>query len=168
MIRPTGVSHVAMITADLDRYRAFYEDVVGLETLFVMGASDEIGRHAIFMTGTSVIHVFELAGYDPTAQGIGSEMFARGRLDHLGYTVGDEAALDEVRQRLVAAGASDGEVVPQGPVLSVRFTDPDGLESEINCFNPHFDPTLVRPGDEVVDPGWHDKCRALLSAPAAV
>jgi catechol 2,3-dioxygenase-like lactoylglutathione lyase family enzyme len=29
---PVGVSHVAVVTADLDGFRAFYEDTIGLET----------------------------------------------------------------------------------------------------------------------------------------
>ena len=39
MIKPSGVSHVAMVTADLDRYRDFYEDIVGLDTALVLGAA---------------------------------------------------------------------------------------------------------------------------------
>ena len=136
MIKPTGVSHVAMVTADLHRYRAFYEDIIGLDTALVLAPSPDLGRHAIFFAGDAVLHVFEIAGYDPAAHGIGSTMFERGRLDHLGFTVPDETALGEVRDRLVAAGAASGDIRPLGPVLSVRYQDPDGFEGEINCFNP--------------------------------
>lgn len=168
MIRPTGINHIATVTPDLDRFRTFYEEAIGLETLLVMGGCEKIGRHAIVLAGNVVLHVFEVEGYDPLARGMGMEMFERGRIDHLGFTFPDEDALHEVRDRLVAAGAARGEVEHHGPTLSVRFADPDGLELEVNCFNPYFDPTQVRPGDEVVDPGWHEKARALLQgAPAA-
>ena len=54
-------------------------------------------------------------------------MFGRGRLDHFGFTVVDQAALRSVRDRLLAAGATSGDIRPLGPMLSVRFQDPDGL-----------------------------------------
>ena len=102
MIKPTGISHIAMVTADLDRYRDFYEGTIGLDTALVLGPGPDHGRHAIFFAGDSVLHVFEVDGYDPAAHGIGTTMFERGRLDHLGFTVADQAALAEVRDRLVA------------------------------------------------------------------
>jgi hypothetical protein len=40
----------------------------------------------------------------------------------------DEAAFFDVRDRLVAAGASHGVVTALGPYQSVPFRDPDGLE----------------------------------------
>ena len=39
-------------------------------------------------------------------------------------------------------------------MLSLRFVDPDGLEGEINCYNPEFDPSTLRDEDEVIDPDW--------------
>ena len=91
-------------------------------------------------------------------------MFGRGRIDHFGFTVVDQAALRRVRDRLLAAGATSGDIRPLGPMLSVRFQDPDGLEGEISCFNPEFDPTEIRPEDEVVDPNWVDRARRTLHA----
>ena len=43
---------------------------------------------------------------------------------------------DELRDRLTAEGASDGFVTDFGPVLSIFFTDPDGLEGEVCVPNP--------------------------------
>ena len=40
-------------------------------------------------------------------------------------------ALEEVRQRLMRLGASDGTVTDFGSSLSVFFRDPDGLEAEV-------------------------------------
>lgn len=166
MIKPTGVSHIAMITADLDRYRAFYDGVIGVDTAVVFGPGDDHGRHAIFFAGDAVLHVFEIHGYDPAAQGLGTNMFERGRLDHLGFTVPDEAALGELRDRLLAAGATDGEIRPLGPVLSIRYCDPDGFEGEINCYNPDFDPSAAADHADVVDPDWHERAQRVLQADA--
>jgi catechol 2,3-dioxygenase-like lactoylglutathione lyase family enzyme len=137
----TGFSHVAVNTADLTRFRRFYEGLLAVP----MGVTLRMEhppfmRHAIFhLDGPVVLHVFEVPGYDPQAEGIGSEFGRRGRIDHFGFQVSDERALREVADRLRAAGASDGEVRPLGPVLSVRATDPDGLELEVNCPNLDFD-----------------------------
>jgi catechol 2,3-dioxygenase-like lactoylglutathione lyase family enzyme len=133
-----GFSHVAVITPDLDRFRAFYEDVIGLRTAIVLRMSDPPAlRHAILsVNDASIVHVFEQPGYE----GNGSEMFGRGRIDHLGFLVGSYAELETLRDRLVAVGASAGEISPHGPVHTVDFRDPDGLEGEINAVNPAWDP----------------------------
>lgn len=163
---PCGVSHVAVITGDLDRFRAFYEDVIGLRTTVVFGAAPGHVREAVLVVGSGapMLQVFEITGYDPAAQGLSSAMFERGRLDHLGFTVPDRAALAAIRDRLLAADASSGDIRPLGPMLSLRFADPDGLQGEINCYNDAFDQTAVRDEDEIVDPDWVGQARAVLHA----
>ena len=90
---PCGVSHVAVVTGDLDGYRAFYEEVIGLETTLVLGAGRGHGRQAVLSAGEVMLHVFEVPGYDPTINGFSPAMFERGRLDHLGFTVADVGEL---------------------------------------------------------------------------
>ena len=60
----------------------------------------------------------------------------RGRLDHFGLQAVSKEAFDEIRQRLIDCGASDGFVTDFGPILSVFFRDPDGLEGEVAVANP--------------------------------
>jgi catechol 2,3-dioxygenase-like lactoylglutathione lyase family enzyme len=162
MSRPSGVSHIALVTADLEAFRTFYQDIVGLETTMVLGGGAGHTRQAVLMAGDAMLHVFEVADYDPIAHEPSTAMFERGRLDHLGFTVTDLAALTAVRDRLLAAGASSGDIRTLGPMFSVRFVDPDGLESEVNCFNPDFDPSTVRDEDEILDPNWLDRTRQAL------
>jgi catechol 2,3-dioxygenase-like lactoylglutathione lyase family enzyme len=140
---PVAIGHVAVITADLDRFRAFYEDVIGLRTAVVLRMPEPPGlRHAVLsVTDVSIVHVFERPGYDPVAEGVGTEIGLRGRLDHLAFHMASPADLEAVRARLVAVGASDGFVAPHGPVHSVRFHDPDGLEGEVTATNPSWDPS---------------------------
>ncbi|MFN8546352.1 MAG: VOC family protein, partial [Candidatus Binatia bacterium] len=53
-----------------------------------------------------------------------------------------------------------------GPMLSVRFHDPEGLEGEINCLDPTYRPSTMRPEDEIVDPNWFERTtRALRPDP---
>ena len=91
-------------------------------------------------------------------------MFERGRLDHIGFAVADEAALIALRDRLLAVGASSGSIRHLGPMLSVRFHDPDGLEGEINCLDPSYDPSTLRDEDEIVDPAWLERTKRVLTA----
>jgi hypothetical protein len=51
---------------------------------------------------------------------------ARGCLDPLALSVPDQAFLYEVRDRLVHAGVSGGEITDFGVALSLDFSDPDG------------------------------------------
>ena len=64
----------------------------------------------------------------PSAQ---TPMFGRGRLDHFGLNASSREALEDVRQRLMRLGASDGNLNDFGSSLSVFFRDPDGLEAEV-------------------------------------
>jgi catechol 2,3-dioxygenase-like lactoylglutathione lyase family enzyme len=162
MNTPTGFSHVAVVTGDLDGFRTFYEDTIGLETTMVFGGGAGHSRQAVLMAGDGVLHVFEVADYDASGHGPSAAMFERGRLDHLGFTVPDLAALTAIRDRLLAVGASSGDIHLLGPMLSLRFVDPDGLESEINCVNPDFDPSAMRDEDEVVDPHWLERITRVL------
>lgn len=164
---PCGISHVAVVTGDLDGYRAFYEEIIGLETTLVLGAGPGHGRQAVLVAGEVLLQVFEVPGYDPTVDGFGPPMFHRGRLDHLGFTVADLAALSIMRDRLVAADASSGVIRRVGPMLSVRFHDPDESEGEVNCLDPAYDPATLRDEDDVVNPLWFARMAAMLHADPA-
>lgn len=156
---PTGASHIALMTPDLDRYRTFYEEVVGVQTLIVM--SGDHGRHALLAAGSLILHVFEMPRVDPSAFG---GPFGRGRLDHFGFTLPDIESFQACTARLVAAGVSISEVTSFGAVLSVSFVDVDGCDGELNCLDPDFDPT-PGPGDLLVDPDWYARVVALMTTP---
>ncbi len=152
----TAVGQIAINTSDLDRFRTFYEGLLGLpHVISLRMVQPPHLRYGVFAVGAdSAMLVYEVPGYDPVADGIGVEMGRRGRIDHFALRV-DEAAFLEVRDRLVAAGASNGVVTALGPYQSVSFRDPDGLEGNIICPNPSFDPTQV--DDELIEcsnPQW--------------
>ncbi len=160
---PCGVSHIAVVTGDLDGYGTFSEDVIGLETTLVLGAGPGHRRQAVLAAGGGhALHVFELPGYNPTVHGFGPTMFERGRLDHLGFTVTTVAALTTLRDRLLAVDASSGAIRRVGPTLSVRFHDPDDSEGEVNCLDPSYDPstlaTRTTSSIRCGSPGWRPSC----------
>lgn len=161
-----AVGHIAVNTSDLARFRTFYEGLLGLPHVITLRESQPphlqygvfaIGRDLARQAYDTVIIAYEVPGYDPDADGFGTEMGRRGRIDHFALGVADEAALLEVRDRLVAAGAADGDVLAMGPYLSAHFRDPDGLAGQITCPNPRFDPSRV--DDELIEcsgPQWTD------------
>ena len=123
-----GVNHVAVLTADLDRFVDFYTEVFDLEVVFT--ETTPAFRHAIVRTGpTSWLHPAEVNGND---HGVASPaMFDRGHLDHLALTAASPATFHTVRDRLVARGATDGTIEDLGAFHSVWFDDPDGMRVEL-------------------------------------
>jgi catechol 2,3-dioxygenase-like lactoylglutathione lyase family enzyme len=123
------------MTADLDRYLAFYEDIFGAEVLAITDAQGDHPRMAVVhMGGSGALNVFEV----PAESIIGdrTQMGGRGPIDHFAIAVESEEKLEEIRDRLVAVGASPGEITRFGPaLLSVFFRDPDGAELEVAYLN---------------------------------
>jgi catechol 2,3-dioxygenase-like lactoylglutathione lyase family enzyme len=123
-----GFNHVALVTADLDRLISFYESV--FEAKVVVDLDEGHIRHALIDFGAgSCLHAFMLPN-NPDAAG-SSEMFGRGHLDHIAFNVVDAEAFERLRERLVVAGASDGQATDFGMQRVVSFSDPDGFEAEI-------------------------------------
>lgn len=154
----TAVARIVVNTSDLGRFRTFYEGLLGLPHVISLRMQDPPHLvYGVFAIGPdTALQVVEIPGFDPAAGSEGADGGRGGRIDHFALLVETEAALGEVRDRLVAAGSSDGVVTTVGPYLSVRFRDPDGLEGDITCPDPTFDPT--RSADQVVEcstgPEW--------------
>src|SRR5687768_2454485 len=123
-----GINHIAVLTADLERFIEFYRSVFGLEVIF--SESTATFRHAILRTGPdSWLHPAEIAN-NSYATAVPA-MFARGHLDHLALTAASQEAFEEVRARLIARAASIGTVEDLGPFHALWFEDPDGMRAEL-------------------------------------
>lgn len=129
MALTNGCHHVALVTADMDRFIAFYRDVFDAE---VRGDMTEGPlRHVLLdLGGGFVLHPFYFAEGNPHGTA-SAEMFNRGHLDHLALDVADTETFQELRRRLVDHGASDGAVTDFGLTRGVWFEDPDGHGCEI-------------------------------------
>ena len=87
------MGQIAINTSDLNRFRTFYEGLLGLPHVISlrMGQPPHL-RYGVFAVGPdTALLAFEVPGYDPVADGIGVEMGRRGRIDHFALRV-DEAA----------------------------------------------------------------------------
>jgi catechol 2,3-dioxygenase-like lactoylglutathione lyase family enzyme len=141
-----GFNHVAILTNDSERLHAFYEEVFdatvprrgGPET-----GDDDLRLSVVHIGPHSELNVFEIK--DNTEARRQTPMFGRGRIDHLALHAESLDAFETIRDRLIARGVSDGFVTDFGPIFSVFFRDPDGLECEVCVQNPDAVPGVSNP-----------------------
>jgi catechol 2,3-dioxygenase-like lactoylglutathione lyase family enzyme len=138
-----GINHVAVLTNDTDRLHAFYREVFDADVSHDEAPEPGVRVSFIDVGPHTELNVFQVDGNaEPEHQ---TPMFGRGRLDHIGLHAESLDAFDTIRERLMARGATDGFVTDFGPILSLFFVDPDGLEGEVCVVNPDRQPGIVNP-----------------------
>jgi catechol 2,3-dioxygenase-like lactoylglutathione lyase family enzyme len=137
MVLLKGLNHVGLITNDADRLQEFYREVFEAE---VLRDGSELSegkgpRLSIIKIGEwAELNVFQIEGnHEADRQ---TPMFGRGRLDHLALQAASLEDFETIRRRLMEHGAADDFVTDFGPMLSLFFRDPDGLECEVCVENP--------------------------------
>jgi catechol 2,3-dioxygenase-like lactoylglutathione lyase family enzyme len=138
-----GVNHVAVLTADTERFHAFYRAMFDATVAHDIRPGPGLRLSIVDIGPHSELNVFQVDDNDEAARQ--TPMFGRGRIDHIGLHAASLDAFDVIRDRLVAACATDGFVTDFGPVLSLFFTDPDGLEGEVCVTNPDAVPGVLNP-----------------------
>jgi catechol 2,3-dioxygenase-like lactoylglutathione lyase family enzyme len=129
----TGFNHIATLATDLDRTVSFYEAAFDAAVSFEMAGSSDHPRMTILdIGGGAALNVFEVDAEDIIGER--RRQGGRGAIDHFAFAVDSPAALESVRERLVAAGAQEvGEIQQLGAELSLFFRDVDGMELEVCC-----------------------------------
>ena len=138
-----GFNHVALLTSDTDRLIAFYRDVFDAEVDGTVAEGPGMRLTFIRVGECAELNVFQIDGNAEAERQ--TPMFGRGRIDHLGLQAASLDAFEEIRGRLIARGAADEFVTDFGPILSVFFRDPDGLEGEVCVQNPDAVPGVTNP-----------------------
>ena len=141
-----GLNHVATLTNDAQRLHAFYEEVFEAEVLRDAPEIDGVDavRLSIIRIGPfSELNVFQIEGNTEADRQV--PMFGRGRLDHFALQAASLDAFETIRERLMERGSCDAFVTDFGPVLSLFFRDPDGLEGEVCVENPDAVPGVSHP-----------------------
>ena len=137
-----GIDHVAVLTSDLEAFCAFYEDVLGAQVESRM-EGDGLRMVVLRVAPQSELNVFQVEGNTESTRQV--PMFGRGRLDHFAFRAASLEAFDQIRDRLIQRGSTDGFVTDFGHVLSVFFRDPEGLEAEVCVTNPDAVPGVANP-----------------------
>ncbi len=126
----TGFNHVATLTADMERTVGFYTAAFEAEVVFEMAEEGDHPRMVILDLGAgAALNVFEV----PVDDIIGERrrQGGRGAIDHFGLAVDSLATLEQMRGRLVRAGAEVGDIQRLGGEWSLFFRDPEGMELEV-------------------------------------
>ena len=128
-----GFNHLAVMTADTDRFVGFFQEVFDAEVIGSLVPGE--GKLTFVKIGDDVeFNVFELPGNTEAQRQ--TPMGGRGRLDHFGLQAASLEAFEEIRRRLIDRGAADEFVTDFGHILSMFFIGPDGLEGEVCVPNP--------------------------------
>lgn len=131
LVRVTGLDHVVLRVADLERSTAFYRDVLGCE---VEKWQPELGLLQM-RAGSALIDLVTLDGRIGREGGVGPAREGR-NLDHFCLRLAsfDEAAL---RAHLAAHGIAVGQTAErygaEGYGPSVYIQDPDGNTVELKA-----------------------------------
>jgi catechol 2,3-dioxygenase-like lactoylglutathione lyase family enzyme len=139
----SGFNHVATLTSDTARLHAFYQEVFDATIRRQQEGGDGLRLTFIDIGPDAEMNVFEIDGNDEAKRQ--TPMFGRGRIDHIGLNAASIDSFEEIRRRLIARGAADEFVTDFGPILSLFFTDPDGLEGEVCVANPDAVPGVLNP-----------------------
>jgi catechol 2,3-dioxygenase-like lactoylglutathione lyase family enzyme len=125
-----GFNHVATLTTDLERHADFYKRAFGAEVTFRMDATPEHPRMFILdLGGGAALNVIEASAGDIVGEQ--RKQGRRGAIDHFAIAVASRPLLEEVKERLVDAGAEIGEIQRLGDTWSLFFRDIDGMELEV-------------------------------------
>jgi catechol 2,3-dioxygenase-like lactoylglutathione lyase family enzyme len=133
MALTVGFNHVATLTTDMDLTVRFYEEAFGGEVTFEMAkADDHPWMKIVDLGGGASLNIFEVSPEEIIGER--RRQGGRGAIDHFALAVESRSRLDEVRDRLVTAGAQEvGDVQRLGEEWSLFFRDPDGMELEVCC-----------------------------------
>lgn len=122
----TRLNHAVLYVRDIARTKKFYTEVLGLETMI----EDANGRY-LFMRGGASENHHDIAFF-AVGEGAGQSMAGRSTVGmyHVAWEVPTLAELEEMREKLAAAGALIG-ASDHGVNKSLYSRDPDGLEFEV-------------------------------------
>lgn len=131
-MRITGIHHVTLICADLERTTAFYRDVLGL-ALWREGTNDDDpgARHFWFAADPHGAPGTVLSFLEYAAMGAGTQ--GTGGTHHIALAVGSAEEVAAWRDYLRAREIPTTEVFERSGLASVYLRDPDGHILELTA-----------------------------------
>jgi glyoxylase I family protein len=125
-------AHVRLTVTDIERSRAFYDDLFGLPVAFEVPAdADDATREQLgFLFGGVIYRLGDsLFGLRP----VGKDSFDEDRvgLDHVSFAVASRAELDAAVALLDERGVGHDGVKDIGAGFILEFRDPDNIALEL-------------------------------------
>lgn len=151
-----GVSHLAMVCADMGRTVDFYQGILGFPLVKTMELPGGEGQHFFFDVGNGdCLAFFWLKKVRPAAPGIAApaslaDWSAVGSMHHVAFKI-DADRVDEYRAKLSERGVKyrwiahsvDGsitaEITDDTYAASMYFQDPDGIVIEFCAWLPAYE-----------------------------
>jgi catechol 2,3-dioxygenase-like lactoylglutathione lyase family enzyme len=134
-VRWAGLNHLALITDDMETTVRFWHGVLAAPLVATIGTT--AFRHYFFDVGHgATVAFFEYRDHpvDEFAKPAGVPDERAIQFDHVSLNLPDEAALHQLRQRLLAHDCEVTEIVDHGLMRSIYFTDPNGIALEASCW----------------------------------
>lgn len=139
IIDSTGVHHIRLTVTDLNRSRAFYENVLGFAVAAESPgdpADPEVRSDPAQLYGGVIFQTSgALLGLRPVADA--GERFDSTRvgLDHLSFGVASVDDLSRIATALGDAGVEHGEIIRLDGfgIAILSFSDPDGIHLELSA-----------------------------------
>ncbi len=149
MVAYTGINHLAMATADMDKTIRFWRDLLGMRLVAGLGRPGY--RHYFLeISPADLIAFFEWPEVEAVAEkDHGAPVKGPLAFDHVSFGVAGEEDLWELKARLEGADIWVSEVVDHGFIHSVYAFDPNGIAIEFSAPVAEVD---VRRHPVVVDP----------------
>ena len=127
-IKTAAINHLALTVTDMDRSRAFYQDVLGFEFI------TEFGPKYLLSNGEVILALNQAPN---PGEAIANDRFSENRvgLDHVSFNVGSMAELESAVQVLDEQGVSRGEIKDLGGlgICVLAFRDPDNIQVEVTA-----------------------------------
>ena len=125
MIRVKKLGHALFLVSDIERSKAFYQNVFGFRI-----SEEDPGHGGCFMTLGSDFHTIDLAQHPDPQHARGRSSDQTGLL-HLAFQVESYAALRDGYQTLLDNGVAIHHATDHQNQRSIYFDDPDGNRLEI-------------------------------------
>lgn len=140
MIKPNGIHHIAVMTADIKAQIAFFTDVLGckLSAIFDMHGVPGAFHAFVHLNDHSYFSFVQMddigdipATLGITHAGTGAGKAAAGVMQHLAFNVDNEADLLAMRDRIRVKGVNVIGPIDHGVCHSIYFAGPEGLTLEV-------------------------------------
>jgi catechol 2,3-dioxygenase-like lactoylglutathione lyase family enzyme len=124
-LRITGLHHVTLLVADVERSAAFYRDLLGMELVErTRNADDPNAQHLMFRAESTMVTCME---YPELEQG----SVGRGSTHHFALCVESDDEIAAWRDYLRSRAVDCTDVHDRGSFKSIYVRDPDGHLVEI-------------------------------------